>query len=75
MTWWSDTEETWKMPEKFDFSMEMTTFAMDVETPPLYKGLETGETISLVSFFAVFVCILSEIRMPGKSQSLQLIDT
>jgi hypothetical protein len=27
------------MPGRFDFPEIMTTFAMDVETPPLYKDL------------------------------------
>ena len=44
----------------FDFSMEMTTFAMDVEAPPLYKDLRDLGCKSRVSFCAVFVCILSE---------------
>ena len=44
----------------FDFSREMTTFAMDVETPPLYKDLRDLGCKSWVSFYAVFVCILSE---------------
>ena len=45
------------------FSLKMTTFAMVVETPPLYKDLRDLGCKSWVSFFAVFVCILSETKV------------
>ena len=41
----------------------MTTFAMDVETPPLYKDLGVLGVVSWDSFFAVFVCILSKVMV------------
>jgi hypothetical protein len=50
----------------FDFSKEMTTFAMDVETPPLYKDLRDLGCKYWVSFYAVFVCILSETLVTSK---------
>ena len=59
----------------FDFSKEMTTFAMVVETPPLYKDLETWDESPGSLFCAVFVCILSETTRRKCDPILYLIDT
>lgn len=48
---------------------------MVVETHPLYKDLETWDVSPGSLFYAVFVCILSENRRPGKRSITQLIDT
>ena len=47
------------------FSLGMTTFAMDVETPPLYKDLETWYTCTgslFLQFLSAFCLIVKQVK-------------